>query len=251
MIIGHRGWRGKYPENSLLGFEELAKAGVNAVELDVVVTQEGELLVSHEAHFDAQYCNTKYPRNLSELTAAEIQKVDCGSKLDPRFPHQLKVKTVKPTFKELITLWERLGVKPFIALEVKSESRLYGYYQPFPTEFAQIVKRFEEKYLVGYDYFIQSFDPYFLKSYHAISGATPTGLLVEYAADFKTDIGRLGYLPDFYNPDHVLLTPDLVNEVKDHGVGIYTWTVNEPKDYDRLLPLGLRGVITDYPERFG
>lgn len=250
MIIGHRGWRGKYPENSLLGFQELAKAGFNAVELDVVVTKEGELMISHEAHFDPQYCESQHPKNLFELTIPEIQAVDCGSKWDARFPDQLKTKTLKPTLKELIRLWDGLGVKPFIALEVKSEAHLYGYYQPFPAALARLVKDFEGQYLVGFDYFIQSFDPYFLKAYHAISGLAPTGLLVEHLAHFKADIDRLGYLPDFYNPEHVLLTPALVREVKASGLGIYTWTVNEPSDYERLGSLGLDGVITDYPDRF-
>ena len=63
-IIGHRGWRGKYPENSLNGFEALSKLGVNALELDVIITKDKEILVSHEAWFDLNYCTSKSEANL-------------------------------------------------------------------------------------------------------------------------------------------------------------------------------------------
>lgn len=250
MVIGHRGWRGKYPENSLLGFEKLAQLGVFAVELDVVITQDGKLLVSHEPWFDGQYCNTPYNQNLYRLSAAEIQKIDCGTKIDNRFPEQTKVRTVKPLFKDLIALWDSLDMKPMIALEIKSESHLYGSYQPFPVKFAQLLIDFEKEYLEQYDYFVQSFDPFFLKTYHKMHPNTKTGLLVENKIDVEKDLQTLGYTPDFYNPEHVLLNDDSVSKIRNANCEIYTWTVNEKIDYNRLLSYPLEGIITDYPERF-
>ena len=175
-IIGHRGWRGSYPENSLLGFKELANLGVQAVELDIIITKDQEILVSHEPWFDPSYCSAATKNNLYRIDSNQIAEIDCGSKLYDRFPGQLKTKTVKPLFKDLIKLWGSLDVKPFLALEVKSESRFYGSYQPFPRDFAQLLIEFEAKYLNGFDYFVQSFDPYFLKTYHSLQPNTSTGL---------------------------------------------------------------------------
>ena len=249
-IIGHRGWRGKFPENALLGFQELCKQGVLAVELDVVVTKDNQLLVSHEPWFDGQYCESEFARNFYRLTAQEIQKTDCGSRLDARFPEQLKTKTIKPLFKDLIALWDKLGVKPMIALEVKSESHLYGSYQPFPEAFAQLLIDFENTYLQGFDYFVQSFDSFFLKTYHAMNPTVKTGLLVEYKADVEIDLQQLGYIPNYYNPEHVLLNDVSVKKITEQGCQIFTWTVNKIEDYNRIKKYPLLGVITDYPERF-
>lgn len=249
-IIGHRGWRGKYPENSLLGFEELVKSGVNAVELDVIITKDREILVSHEPWFDDGYCISKSRENLFRLDTGEIQQIDCGSKIHSRFPDQKKVKSIKPLFKDLIALWDKLHVKPYIALEVKSESHLYGSYQPFPEEFARLLVDFEKEYLQNYDYFVQSFDPFFLKIYHALKPETKTGLLIEYKTDLENDLRTLGYTPDFYNPDHVLLNDDLVTRIEKSSIGICTWTVNTMKEYNRIKDYPIAGLITDFPERF-
>ena len=250
MIIGHRGWRGKFPENSIFGFEELCRLGVYAVELDVVITKDKQLLVSHEPWFDGQYCESQFNQNLYRLSASAIQEVDCGSRVDRRFPDQTKFKTVKPLFKDVIAVWDKLGIKPMIALEVKSESHLYGSYQPFPEEFSQLLIDFEVKYLQGYDYFVQSFDAFFLKTYHKLKPNTKTGLLVENTADIEKDLLLLNYTPNFYNPEHILLNDVSVNKILNFGCEIYTWTVNDEQDYTRLLDYPLKGIITDYPERF-
>jgi len=249
-IIGHRGWRGKYPENSLLGFEQLALSNIQAVELDIVVSKDNELIISHEPWFDSQYCLSDKKSNLYQLSLEEIQAVDCGSKIDDRFPKQVKTKTVKPTFKALIDLWSSLGVKPFIALEVKSEAHLYGNFQSFPDAFADLLIDFEKKYLKGYNYFVQSFDPYFLKVYHEKYPETKTGLLVENKLSVEENLSLLGYTPDFYNPEHILLSPELIEKLKAKNIDTYTWTVNTPNDFNKIKDLDLAGIITDYPLEF-
>ena len=249
-IIGHRGWRGKYPENSLIGFEALSKLGVNALELDVIITKDKEILVSHEAWFDLIYCTSKSEANLYSLTLDEIQKVDCGLKYYERFPNQIKLPTVKPSLKSVVELWNLLGVKPLIALEIKSEMPLYGSHQPFALEFAELILAFEKKFLQGFDCFIQSFDPFFLKVYHEINPKQKTGLLIEQETNVHSMIDFLNYVPDFYNPEHVLLNDQIIKDTQALDMGIYTWTVNEHEELDKIKDYPLLGIITDYPERF-
>ena len=231
----------------MIGFEKLALSPIQAVELDVVITKENELIVSHESWFDLQYCLSETKNNLYQLSLEEIQKIDCGSKIDERFPEQLKIKTVKPSFKALVDLWSNLGVKPFIALEVKSESHLYGSFQPFPADFADLLISFEKEFLQGFDYFVQSFDPYFLKVYHEKNPETKTGLLIENNLSIEENLSILGYHPDFYNPEHLLLSPELITELKSKGIKTYTWTVNTKEDSERIKELELEGIISDYP----
>ena len=249
-IIGHRGWRGKFPENSLIGFEQLALSGVHAVELDIVITKDKEILVSHEPWFDFQYCSAKKKANLYRLTTKQIQQVDCGRKTYEKFPLQHKFASVKPKFTSVLELWETLGARPFIALEVKSESKLYGSFQPFALEFAQILLDFEQKHLQPYDYFVQSFDPFFLKTYHQLNPNRKTGLLVENKNSVHENLDNLGYVPTFYNPEHILITEAVILELQKLNIKTHTWTVNRQEDFDRLLPYNLEGIISDYPERF-
>lgn len=249
-VLGHRGWRGLYPENSLIGFEKLSLAGIDAVELDIVITKDKEILVSHEPWFDLQYCKAKSPSNIYQSTLSAIQKIDCGSKIDTRFPNQLKVASVKPKFSSLIELWNSLGVKPFLALEVKSESKLYGSCQPFALEFAEILLSFEKQYLSDFEYFIQSFDPFFLKTYHSINPKKETGLLLENRVDLYHSLDFLQYKPTFINPEHVLLTDNLMYTLQSENLKTHTWTVNTWEDYLRIKDYPLEGIISDYPELF-
>jgi glycerophosphoryl diester phosphodiesterase len=249
-IIGHRGWRGQYPENSLIGFEALSNLGVNALELDVIITKDKEILVSHEAWFDLNYCTSKSESNLYNLTLAEIQKVDCGLKHYERFPNQKKLPTVKPSLKSVIELWNLLDVKPSIALEIKSEMHLYGSHQPFAQEFAELITEFEKLHLQGFDYFVQSFDPFFLKTYHQINPKQKTGLLIEHETNVLSMIDFLNYTPDFYNPEHILINDQIIKDTQSLNMGIYTWTVNEQAELAKIKDYPLLGIITDYPERF-
>jgi glycerophosphoryl diester phosphodiesterase len=249
-IIGHRGWRGKYPENSLIGFEKLNELGIFSLELDVIVSKNDELIVSHEPWFDLNYCKTQKESNLFKLATAEIQKTDCGSVFYPNFPAQIKVPSVKPLFKSCVELWNSFETKPFIALEVKSEPKLYGDKQPFAEKFAQLLINFEKTHLTDYQYFVQSFDPYFLKVYHSLNPKTATGLLLENKLDIQKNIDFLGFVPSFINPEHLLLNQKNCTEILDLGASIYTWTVNEKNDFDGIKDFGISGIITDYPERF-
>jgi glycerophosphoryl diester phosphodiesterase len=249
-ILGHRGWRGKYPENSLIGFDAVSRLAISGVELDVIINKKGELLVSHEPWFDLAYCQTKEETNLFRLATESIQQVDCGTKFYPNFPNQLKLNTVKPLFSSLVAMWNYLEVKPFIALEVKSETKRYGSYQSFAKPFAEALIKFEKDYLKGFDYFVQSFDPYFLKVYHQLKLGQETGLLVENKIALQEDLDFLGYRPNFYNPEHLLLEPTICQQIIEKGMEIYTWTVNQKDLEHQLSQMGVTGLISDYPELF-
>jgi glycerophosphoryl diester phosphodiesterase len=249
-IIGHRGWRGKFPENSLIGFDQLFHLGIHAVELDIVITKDKQILVSHEPWFDLRYCTHPHSSNLFDLTLTEIQKVDCGLKFDNRFPEQQKLASIKPTLKAVLELWDFLGVKPSIALEVKSESKLYGSHQPFAQEFAELLINFEEQFLKEYDYFVQSFDSFFLKTYHHLNPSRATGLLIENKASLYADLELLSYKPNFYNPEHILFCDKLMQDLSSEKIESYTWTVNSIEDYNKIKDYPLKGIISDYPELF-
>ncbi|HSZ26331.1 MAG TPA: glycerophosphodiester phosphodiesterase family protein, partial [Cytophagaceae bacterium] len=97
---GHRGCRGIYPENTLEGFRRAIDLGINSLELDVVVSKDRQLVVSHEPYMNPEIClkpdgseitpSEEKQYNLYTMTYEEIKKFDCGLKIHPRFPNQKK-----------------------------------------------------------------------------------------------------------------------------------------------------------------
>ncbi|MEP6647758.1 MAG: glycerophosphodiester phosphodiesterase family protein, partial [Saprospiraceae bacterium] len=109
---GHRGCRGLMPENTMPGFMKAVELGVTTLELDVVISKDGQVVVSHEPWMSSIICShpdgtpvTKSEEktlNLYNMDYSEIQTYDCGKRGNPDFPSQMQVGTVKPTLKMVI-----------------------------------------------------------------------------------------------------------------------------------------------------
>ena len=111
-IQGHRGCRGLLPENSIVAMKKAVDLGVTTLELDVVISADHQVLLSHEPFLSHEICldsngneiyeNNEKSYNLYKMNYDEIRKCDCGSKIHPRFLSQEKVKTYKPLLSEMI-----------------------------------------------------------------------------------------------------------------------------------------------------
>ena len=106
-IYGHRGCRGLLPENTLSSFNEAIKLGVDGIEWDVVVNKNNKLYISHEPYIDTTYCQlingeriknkSKSSLNIYKMSNDEIEKYDCGSIYQKKFPKQ-KLDKAKKTY---------------------------------------------------------------------------------------------------------------------------------------------------------
>src|SRR5688572_20870466 len=100
-VQGHRGARALFPENTLPAFEHALNAGAHTLELDVVVTKDDRVVVSHDPHVNPELClapggaRLTKPIAIRSLTLAEVQTYDCGSLPNPRFPKQKRVPNTK------------------------------------------------------------------------------------------------------------------------------------------------------------
>ena len=124
LVIGHRGWRGKYPENTLVGIEKAIELGVHGIEIDVVANGSSQLVLSHEAWMNPEICASgKITDNIFRMTQEEISTFDCGLQPTPQFPHQQRIATTKPLFKSAKQLLDQPNIQLF--LEVKSTPGLF------------------------------------------------------------------------------------------------------------------------------
>ncbi|MFN3874860.1 MAG: glycerophosphodiester phosphodiesterase family protein [Flavobacteriales bacterium] len=262
-VHGHRGCRGLLPENTLPAFLKAAELGVDWLELDVVISADSQVIVSHEPWMSHVICtdargdaiDEQHERgyNLYRMTTAEIRAFDCGSTEHPRFPEQRQRRAHKPTLREVVEAVEEAaltsGNAPGFNIEIKSDPALYRTHQPPPADFARLVLAAIDSVGIAERCIIQSFDPAALIAAHRLAPDIPIALLVDNDDGLKANLQRLDFTPAIYSPHFRLASPSLRNEVSDRGMQLLVWTVNEPSDIDRMIGLGVDGIISDYPDR--
>jgi glycerophosphoryl diester phosphodiesterase len=243
------------PENSLEAFEHAICLGVKSIELDVVVTGEGRLLVSHEPYINPAICSidgerisVKEKRNIFEMYSAEIDRYDCGSLGNTEFPEQIKVAVRKPYLKEVFDTCLPRGIE--IIAEIKSEIQDYGIFQPFPMKYAELIV-LELREYAGYENLIlMSFDENLLNEIAAISSDFRLAYVTENAEPIQHQLDKLYFNPVAVCPRFDFAKEIFAGKLFGNPFAIYPWTVNTHGDLKQLTGLEIQGIITDYPGRF-
>ena len=260
-LHGHRGARGLYPENSLEGFVYAVELMVNTVEMDVVISKDKQVVVSHEPWISSTICWGRHDKpvaegkalNIYNMTYDEVSNFNCGSEPHPDFPLQAKISTFKPLLIEVIA-----DVEANVAaleldsvrynIEIKSTPEGDNIFHPEPKEYCQLV--LEQVGIMGIKErtIIQSFDVRALQALKQLEPSVPVALLISETSGFEKDLESLGFTPDIYSPNYRLVNKQMVRACHQNGIQLIPWTVNEEEDMVELLDLGVDGIITDYPD---
>ena len=266
-LQGHRGARGLLPENTIPGFLKATEFNVKTIEMDLVVTGENELLVSHEPWFNHKISthpdgspvteDEQMSLNIYEMTYDEIQQFDVGMRGHPDFPEQESLKVSKPLFIDAIRAIEvhvtENNMEPlYYNIETKSEPAYYEVFVPQPAEFAQLL--FEELSELDREFdlldrvTIQSFDPATLIAFRKLYPEVSQAMLVYENKPVQSYIDTLGYTPEIWSPNYNLITDEVVQDLHDRNVKVIPWTVNTINEMRVLLRMGVDGIITDYTD---
>lgn len=262
---GHRGARGLMPENTVAGILRSLDLGVTTVNMNVVISGDSQVVVSHEPYFNHEISLTpagkpislkeekKY--NMYRMDYAGIRKFDVGSKLHPRFPGQQKYKAVKPLLTEVIDAVEAYVKlhklpRPDYAIEIKTIRQGDGVFHPGPAVFSRLVMQVVTAKKISKRTVIQSFDIRCLQEVHAKYPKVRTALMIDEKEDFEHNISDLGFSPTIYAPYAALVGKGLVDRCHAAGILIIPWTVNSLKEMNYMAGLGVDGIITDYPNLF-
>lgn len=263
-IQGHRGCRGLMPENSIAGFLKAIDLGVTTLELDVVISRDSQVLVSHEPWLSSIICKSPTGEdiaegserdwNLYQMNYEEIAECDCGQRQHPRFPDQQLSFSAKPLLSQVIDTVESYltanNLPPVsYNIETKSAPSRDDIFHPEPAVFVQYLLAVIQEKKVEDRVLIQSFDPRTLRETRKLDSDIRLVLLVEGEKAAEDRINELGFIPDVYSPEHVLVTDSLRKWTQEKEMKLIPWTVNEPVDMKRLIELGVDGIITDYPDR--
>jgi glycerophosphoryl diester phosphodiesterase len=264
---GHRGCRGLMPENTIPAMMHALSLGVTTLELDVVITKDRKVVLSHEPFFNHDI--TTWPDgssvslteerglNIYKMNYEEVKKFDVGLKTHPRFPQQQKIAAYKPLLSEVFDSVQTQIKKTkqpqvYYNIETKSILATDDVFHPKPAEFVELLMTvIKEKSLDEY-VIIQSFDFRTLQYLHQKYPAIKTAMLIE---DFdkrgiEKQIEALGFQPTIYSPHYSLVTETLINYCHERKLKIIPWTVNTKEEIERLKTMGVDGIITDYPDLF-
>ncbi|GGF02852.1 glycerophosphodiester phosphodiesterase family protein [Hymenobacter cavernae] len=263
-VHGHRGCRGLRPENTLPAFLYALELGVDTLELDVVISADEQVVVSHEPWLSATLCSDADGQsimpdqepsfNLFQLPYTYIRRCDCGLQRQLRFPEQRLQAAYKPLLREVCQAVEararELNRAPVrYSIEVKSTLEGDTIFHPSPTRFVELVLGEVRTAGVESRTSFISFDKRALQAAREQAPALPLGLLVEDLKPFQQHLQELGFIPALYGPEYPLVDAQLMAEVRAHNMRIVPWTVNEPAAMRALLHLAVDGITTDYPDR--
>lgn len=231
-ILGHRGYCGRYPENTMLSFKKAIEAGADGIELDVHETKDGELVVIHDETVDR---TTDGHGAIGELTLDEILKLNANMRYTQYGPQGI------PTFKEYCE-WAKEN-QVFTNIEIKTDSVAYP---DMEKKVVDMVKEYSLEKLVLFSSFNHLT---MLEMKKLTNGSIPIGALVWSMGGIRVAPGAMckqfGF--DAYHPETCMLDEANVKDLKDNGIAINVWSVDDYKAYKKLHDLGCDIIITDYP----
>ncbi|WP_338235813.1 glycerophosphodiester phosphodiesterase [Persicobacter diffluens] len=260
---GHRGARGLMPENTIPAFIKALDLGVTTLEMDVVISKDKKVVVSHDPFLSHEITTTPEGKsirekneetyNLYDMNYKEIKTFDVGKKKHPRFPRQEKLTVFKPLLSEVIKAAEH-HVKDtdrnevYYNIEIKSREEWDDIHHPRVGEYCELVVKTIQDYLPTERVMLQSFDIRALQYLHEYYPEITLAYLIENKKSEKENLDNLGFLPDVYSPEYILLKKKNIEDLHEMGVKVIPWTVNERKDMEELIEWGVDGLISDYPD---
>ncbi len=263
-LQGHRGCRGLMPENTLPAFIRAVELGVSTLELDVVISGDGQIIVSHEPWMSADICtrpdgnsiekDDEKTLNLYKMPYSEIQTYDCGLKINPKFPQQTKINAVKPSLKMAVRMIRSFAEdnkypQPKFNIEIKSDPKAYNVFQPDPVTFVDLVVTEIKRLGIEDITTLQSFDIKVLEELNKRPDRKyKISYLVEKGKKLKKNLARITFKPDIYSPLYTLVTQETVTDCHKLDIKIIPWTINEIVVLDKMKTWGCDGGITDFPD---
>ncbi len=262
---GHRGCRGLMPENTIPAFQKALELGV-VLEMDVCISKDGKVVVSHEPYMNSLFCSHPDGRpvlkeeekslNLYQMNYAEIKQFDTGKRGNALFPQQEKVATFKPLLSEVLAMTEayraKSGKAVYYNIEIKSDSAEYGVSQPKTVKefadlvYAEIISKVNVEFVT-----IQSFDFKVVKHLkNEINQRHFKPFLISALVSRKSPqqvVKDLGFVPDIYSSSYNSLSKEWIDSSHQMGMKVIPWTVNDSNEAKKLMNWGVDGIITDYP----
>jgi glycerophosphoryl diester phosphodiesterase len=229
-IVGHRGWSAVYPENTLLAAKMAVQAGADGTEFDVYATRDGVVVLMHDKTLER---TTDGSGEVVSKTLAELRQLDAGSWKDPQFAGE-----PVPTLEEMLRALKNSGCIGVIEIKMPGIS----------DKVVQTVRDLDMVDQVAVIAFngevvqeIRSLEPRIPCAW--LSAERLSGTTAE-RADWIAAQAKL-YETDMVDLNFNMLSRELISELKNRGLKVWCWTVNDPIVMEALMRWGVDSITTD------
>lgn len=263
-VQGHRGCRGLLPENTIPAFKKAMDLGVTTLELDLVISKDKEVIISHEPFFSHEISTApngvviteedEKEHNLYQLTYEQIKAYDVGAIGHHKFPEQVALAVHKPSFRDMVREIEAYAKaknykSPLYNVEVKRVPEQDGIFHPGAEEFVDLVYQAIADLGIQKRTVIQSFDIKSLQIAHEKYPKIELVYLVINENSTEKNLALLGFTPEIYSPYFKMINATEAAFCQSKNMKLVPWTVNEVQDMESMIALRVEGIISDYPDR--
>ncbi len=234
LVFGHRGYKIKFPENTLISFEEAVKVGCPAIELDVMLSSDRHVVVFHDEILER---TTNGKGHVSKTTLSQLKDLDAGSWFDHSFKNT--------RIPELSEVFDSLGRKALINVEIKKEC----FEKSFPNDsiehqVLELINSFNLRSRV----IISSFSGEIIKRIKAIDPNIETAYIFDNIPEDLDEHIAAGIFSVHISKK--IADVNFVKLMHKKKIKVFVWTVNKVKDYNQLIKNGVDGIFTDNPGLF-
>jgi len=231
LIIAHRGYSYKYPENTLAAFTAAADAGAHMIELDVCLSRDRRLVVIHDDSVDR---TTGASGAVKMFSLRQLSRLDAGSWFDPSFSGE-KV----PSLEQVLD-----AVKDRLLVNIEIKPEAFESLSPADAVERQVMALVRAKQMAN-DVLVSSFEWQILENMRALDPGIALGLLSDTPAD-ESLLHWYRRIDGFsWHPDYRILTRKQVDTLHGMGAKVFPYAVNGKIDIDAMLAMGVDGLIID------
>lgn len=230
-IIAHRGYSGKYPENTMLGFEKAVEAGCDEIELDVQITKDDILVIIHDEDIRR---TTDGHGMVKDYTYQELLQFNAGNSQAEEFGfHPI------PTFEEYLDWIKDIPITTNIELK----NRKY-YYENLEEKTIALVESYQLENMV----MLSSSNHASLVKCKQLRPNMECGVIVGKPEIFNAGFFTKTFGFECYHPDFRNLTIGTARNCIEYGIKVNVWNVNTMEALKEINNMGCNGAITDYPD---
>lgn len=254
------------PENTIAAMLDAIDRGVTTLEMDLQLSRDKQVIVSHDPTFNANFVTTPKGDTLTAAAARKvllyqlpydsIVKYDVGLKFNPEFPRQKKMPAIKPLLSALMDSTEAYakakGRKIHYNVEIKSKPAGDGIYYPDIATLVDLAMRVIDSRNIADRVVMQSFDIRALQLLHQRHPQYALSYLIDAKEERTPDqlVEALGFKPAILSPNSAIVTRQMIIDCHQQGMKVIPWTVNDLEGIRKLKKMGVDGIITDFPDLF-
>lgn len=231
--VAHRGVPSLIPENTIASYKYALSLNIDMLEIDIHRTKDGKLIIMHDPTTER---TTLKKGVIKDLTYDELLKYDIGKGKGKQF-----IGERIPLLQEVLQLIKSTDTK--LLIEVKQPDKYPHIEEELLNEIIKIGINLDR-------IIIQSFDRNSVKKVRELNKDIELGVLISKRHRFirNDTIQKISEYAQYLNPNYKILTKRLVKNMHRHGLKTLPYTVNDYHNFERMIEIGVDGVITDYPQ---